>query len=71
MGLSRTKDRPFKRSVMEALARSEASGSWKKTAHLTIGNAPVYKELQRGTKDNYLHCCFRRRRVGFARAQTT
>ncbi|THH17986.1 hypothetical protein EW146_g2912 [Bondarzewia mesenterica] len=50
---SRTKDRPFKRSVIEALARSEAGGSWKKRVHLT--NAPVYKELQRATQDNYLH----------------
>ncbi|KAF9645059.1 hypothetical protein BDM02DRAFT_3190050 [Thelephora ganbajun] len=50
---SRTKDRPFKRSFMEALVRSEASGSWDERANTT--NAPVYKELQRATQDNYFH----------------
>ena len=38
---------------MEALLRSEASGSWNERANMT--NALVYKELQRATQDNYLH----------------
>ncbi|KAG6901097.1 hypothetical protein C0995_000798 [Termitomyces sp. Mi166 len=48
-----TKDGPFKNSVLQALARSEATGSWKKRDALT--NAPVHKELQQGTQDNYRH----------------
>jgi hypothetical protein len=53
MGPSRTKDRPFKRSVLEALVRSEASGSWNERAYMT--NATVYKELTQATQNNYLH----------------
>jgi hypothetical protein len=53
MAASRIRDGPLKRSVVEALARSEASGSWKRRANLT--DAPVVKQLQRGTQDNYRH----------------
>ncbi|KAF8644308.1 hypothetical protein AX16_008555 [Volvariella volvacea WC 439] len=53
MPLSKSKGGPLERSVLEALARSEASGSWKKRAYLT--DAPVHKELQRGTQKNYRH----------------
>lgn len=53
MGPDRIKHRHLKRSVMEALARSKASGSWEKRTALT--NEPVYKELQQSTQNNYLH----------------
>ncbi|KAJ7648133.1 hypothetical protein FB45DRAFT_1102841 [Roridomyces roridus] len=50
---STTKGGPFKDSVLQALARSEATGSWKKRDALT--DAPVHKELQQGTQNNYRH----------------
>ncbi|KAG8981552.1 hypothetical protein FRB90_007164, partial [Tulasnella sp. 427] len=50
---SKTSTRPFKRSVLEALARSEASGSWNDRADMT--DAAVHKELMKGTQKNYLH----------------
>ncbi|KAG6839458.1 hypothetical protein C0991_002387 [Blastosporella zonata] len=47
----RTKDRVFKRSVEEALARSAAGGSLEKRGGLT--DAPVRRTLQRATINNY------------------
>ncbi|KAF8263092.1 hypothetical protein EI94DRAFT_1741841 [Lactarius quietus] len=51
MGPSRMNDRPFKRSVLEALVRSEASGSWNERANMT--NATVYKELMQATQKQW------------------